>query len=334
MDGVHLWLIMKDWFFCSLRMPNPSQQRFTNIIRSRAFIPWSEEAARDRLSSTLFLAGLLHGVILLGVTFTAGDILPSPESTSLEVVLITNDYEKRTAPDNAELLAQQSMRGAGNTADAMQLQTALSQTLDTGRVGLEQTGDEKPQNLEPNVPAGRPTIMAKSVQSQLSIPEKRNEFEKSMEQQQQTLAGESTAIEIINKPESETLISDSQPRELIISANTREARIAAYLSRWKNHIERVGTLNYPNAASASGSTGFPTLEVAISADGDLHEVVIRNSSGVQSLDRAAIKIVTMAAPFDRFPEFLRSEYDVLRFAYEWRFTEGQISSTINLVSGS
>jgi len=325
-------LIMKDWFFCSLHMPNPSQRRFANIISRKTLIPWSEEAARDRLSSTLFLAGLLHGVILLGVTFTAGDILPKPESTSLEVVLITNDYEKRLAPENAELLAQRNMTGAGNTNDPMRLQTALSQSLETGLVGLEQAGDEKPQNLQPNEIRERPTIMSKSVQSELAISERHEKLERNTQRQQQTLAGESAAIEIINKPESETLISDSQPRELIISANTREARIAAYLSKWKIRIERVGTLNYPNAASSAGSMNFPTLEVAINANGDLREVIIRNSSEIQSLDRAAMKIVTTAAPFEPFPEFLRSEYDVLRFAYEWRFTEGQLSSTINLVS--
>jgi protein TonB len=200
-------------------------------------------------------------------------------------------------------------------------------------VGAEQTGNEKPQNLGQIELSGRPTVMAKSVQSQLAIPEIHNELEQNLQLQQQTLTGDSTAIEIINKPEPETLISDSQPRELIISANTREARIAAYLSKWKTRIERVGTLNYPNAASAGGSTGFPTLEVAINSNGELREVVIRNSSGIQTLDRAAMNIVNMAAPFEPFPEFLRSEYDVLRFAYEWRFTEGHLSSTINLVSG-
>jgi protein TonB len=333
MDGTRRRLIMEDRFFWSLRMPNPSQQRFTHILRRRTAIPWAEEEARDRLSSTLFLAGLLHGVILLGVTFTAGDILPRPESTSLEVVLITNEYEKRLAPADAELIAQQNMTGAGNTSEPMKLQTALSQTLETGRLGLEQTGDEKPQNLQRTELSEQPTIVAKSIQSSLAIPERQHELEQNVQRQQQTLAGESSAIEIINKPEPETLISDSQPRELIISANTREARIAAYLSKWKNRIERVGTLNYPNAASTAGSANFPTLEVAINADGELHEVLVRNSSGIQNLDRAAMKIVTMAAPFEPFPEFLRSEYDVLRFAYEWRFTEGQLSSTISLVSG-
>lgn len=308
-------------------MPNPSRQRPVNIIARSALIPWSEEAARDRLSSTLFLAGLLHGVILLGVTFTVGEILPESEATSLEVVLITNEYEQRSEPESAELLAQRNMTGAGNTSDPMLLQTALSQSLESGRLGPEQSGNERPRNLTANPLSERPTILAKSVNSQLAIPEDYEVFEEDLEREQLTLLGESAAIEIINKPMPKTLISDSQPRELIISANTREARIAAYLSTWKNRVERVGTLNYPNAASTAGLSQYPTLEVAINSDGKLHEVIIRNSSGVRSLDRAAINIVNMSAPFEPFPDFLRSEYDVLRFAYEWRFTDGRLSST-------
>lgn len=314
-------------------MPNPSPQRPINILARKALIPWSEEAARDRLSSTLFLAGLLHGVILLGVTFTSGDLFPETEATSLDVVLITKDYEARARPDSADLLAQHNMTGAGNTRDPMLLQTALSQALESGRLGPEQVGNEAPQNPRPQQSMERPTILAKSVDSQLAIAETRDELEPDPEQEQLTFAGETAAIEIINKPTPRTLISDSQPRELIISANTREARIAAYLSTWKSRIERVGTLNYPNAARVSGLARFPTLEVAINADGGLREVVIKNSSGVRRLDHAAINIVNIAAPFEPFPEFLRSEYDVLRFAYEWRFTEGRLSSTIEAAGG-
>ena len=32
--------------------------------------PSSRESAHDRLGSTLFLAALIHGVVILGVTFT------------------------------------------------------------------------------------------------------------------------------------------------------------------------------------------------------------------------------------------------------------------------
>lgn len=64
------------------------------------------------------------------------------------------------------------------------------------------------------------------------------------------------------------------------------------------------------------------LEVAINADGRLKEVVVRSSSGQRELDQAAMEILRLAAPFEPFPEGLRADYDVLRFAYEWRFSEG------------
>jgi periplasmic protein TonB len=64
------------------------------------------------------------------------------------------------------------------------------------------------------------------------------------------------------------------------------------------------------------------LEVAIAADGSLQEVIVRSSSGQRGLDLAAVQILRLAAPFAPFPESLRREYDVLRFAYEWRFSEG------------
>ena len=98
---------------------------------------------------------------------------------------------------------------------------------------------------------------------------------------------------------------------------------------FRNNLERIGTLNYPNVARTQGLNRFPTLEVAIESNGKLHEVIIRQSSGVRGLDQAAINIVSLSAPFDPFPEFLRQEYDILRFAYEWRFTDGYAYSQLS-----
>ena len=313
-------------------MPSRRQQGPDDLTSPGLSGSKSSKASNDRLSSTLFLAGLLHGVILLGVTFTADSLPPASAATSLEVVLITNDYEKRAAPEDAEILAQQNMVGAGNTDEPMQLSTALHQILETGAIGPEQIGSPNPRREGSDRPTQRPTIVAKSLTSHVGIPENYTENARIETPEQKTLPGTSHAIEIINKPEAETLISGFQPRELIISANTREARIAAYLGQWKNKVERVGTLNYPNVARSKGLARFPTLEVVINAKGELREIVLRSSSGEQSLDRAAMDIVSMAAPFDPFPEFLRSEYDVLRFAYEWRFTGAYVSNTVNPVS--
>ena len=62
-------------------------------------------------------------------------------------------------------------------------------------------------------------------------------------------------------------------------------------------------------------------------------MIVRNPSGVGSLDQAAKDIVRLSAPFEPFPEFLRAEYDVLRFAYEWRFNDGYAANTVTTVQG-
>ena len=115
-------------------MRKDGQQAKRNIADPRLLIPWSEAASRDRLSSTLFLAGLLHGVILLGVTFTGVESPPETSSTSFDVVLIT-DTNDLVTPADSDMLAQQNMTGAGNTDEPMQLQTALNQTIEASTVG-------------------------------------------------------------------------------------------------------------------------------------------------------------------------------------------------------
>jgi protein TonB len=116
---------------------------------------------------------------------------------------------------------------------------------------------------------------------------------------------------------------------VLISANTRESRIATYLNTWKTRVEQVGTLHFPAVATLTGVDRYPVLEVAINADGRLREVLVRNSSGQRELDQAAMEILRLAAPFEPFPAALRADYDVLRFAYEWRFSEGSGSLRAN-----
>ena len=308
-------------------MTHSSRQRPPKSVDPRLFIPWSEAASRDRLSSTLFIAGLLHGIILLGVTFSGDEPPAESDATSFDVVLVTGDYEDQALLNDAELLAQQDMVGAGNTSVPDQLKTALNQIDPAATLGPEQSGVDAPTQPKQASLEDRPTVVSRSIDSRLAAPETADERPENTEQQKRSFAGETQAIEIVNKPEFETLVTDSDPRELIISANTREARIAAYLSKWKSRVERVGTLNFPNLGNTAGLTEFPTLEVAIDADGTLRDVIVISSSGARNLDQAAVEIVNMSAPFDPFPEFLRSEYDVLRFAYEWRFTDGLVSAT-------
>jgi len=293
--------------------------------------PWDSRAAKDRLSSTLFLAGLFHAILILGITFSGNPPLPDTGPTTLDVVLITKDYEPRREPDQADLLAQQNMIGAGNTSAPKQLSTASRRTPDITAIGPEQPGDTVDRRRGAARADEQAVIVAEMSEAGRATPDRQGAPRESRQRRRMVNPGATAAIEVVNEPAAETLISDTRQRELIISANTRESRIAAYLNNWKRKVERIGTLNFPRAARSQDGAGHPTLEVAITADGTLREVVIRKSSGERGLDQAAMNILRSAAPFDPFPEFLRSDYDVLRFSYEWRFTEGGRVGNISAV---
>ncbi len=282
---------------------------------------WSAEAAGDRLSSTAFLAALFHGILILGVTFSARTAGPEDLTSSMEVVLVTSEYEDRTPSASAVLLAQQNLAGAGNAATDAALRTAPGLTLPANTLGPAKEGGDAP--ARPGQPGptrnSEPVLLARD--STIVAPDE-GQPDRAPEVQQSMLPSTSNAIEIVGRFDTSTAVPDAQPRELLISANTRESRIATYLSTWKNKVEQVGTLNFPFAASQTAAAKYPVLEVAINADGRLKEVVIRSSSGQRELDQAAMQILRLAAPFEPFPEGLRADYDVLRFAYEWRFSEG------------
>jgi protein TonB len=150
---------------------------------------------------------------------------------------------------------------------------------------------------------------------------------------QKLLTGDADPSELLADPDTATVIPDANPRELVVSANTRESRIAGYLNSWKMKVERIGTLNFPNASQLATIHTYPVLEVASGANGDQKDVVVRNTSGYANHDQAAMEILRIAAPFEPFPQRLRDDYDTLRFAYEWRFGQGA-GGRVTAVHGS
>ena len=111
-------------------------------------------------------------------------------------------------------------------------------------------------------------------------------------------------------------------KQLWIAADTRESDVAVYLDSWRRKIERVGTMNFPDAARREKLSGTPVIEVTIGADGRLLQTVIRRSSGHAEIDEAAMRILKLAAPYDPFPRELAAAHDEIRIAYEWQFLGG------------
>jgi protein TonB len=281
-------------------------------------VPWSALAARDRLSSTVFIAALLHGIIILGVTF--GAIEPGRDAgSSLEVVLVTAPPADRAPPPEAVLLAQTNLVGSGNAPADATLQTALAAPLAAPTPGPAQAGAEAAVRVGRAPEAERtPVLTARRAPDRRADP---GDPDRAAQRVATAPPVQGQPAEFVGRVADATVVPDANPRELLISANTRESRIAGYLTLWKRKVEQTGTLNYPTEARRAG-TGYPVLEVAIAADGSLRDVTVLSSSGQRGLDQAAVQILKLAAPFAPFPDSLRADYDVLRFAYEWRFSAG------------
>src|SRR6185369_6670153 len=111
-----------------------------------------------------------------------------------------------------------------------------------------------------------------------------------------------------------------RPRRRFVGARTQEYRFARYVEDWRQKIERVGEMNYPQAARDQRMHGSLVVTVAIKADGSVEMVDINRPSGFRVLDDAARRIVQLAAPFSPLPPDITKDVDILHITRTWTFT--------------
>jgi len=262
--------------------------------------------AGERLGWAIFIAAAAHGLLILGVGFAPPASEDPSEVPTLEVTLLEAPPADERAPDNARYLAQASQEGAGNTRETLR----------------PEFHERPPAPATPDAATPGPDAERLSEAPQAPAAERIASWNAPLQAVIAPLPEEHAARPAEAPPEGGlTRVSADEPREHFISLDTRESLFAEYLAGWKARMERLGTLNFPTVAG--GRSGNPVLEVAVAADGGLEAVRVTRSSGQPALDQAAIDLVRLASPFDPFPPAVRSQYDVLRFAYEWRFIDGR-----------
>ncbi len=266
----------------------------------------------DRLVATLFLAGLLHAIVLLGITFVAPE-QGGGTAPGMEVLLVTEDIPASTRNDQAAYVAQRAQKGSGNTR-AAQTRTP-SPVPATARAGRDAA--DTPERIRQ--PAGGAVLTTSAADADIRY----YAFRRDSVPEEQLAASERAPRS--GRGEGEELVLRGVLRaDLWLSPDTRSSRLAPYLDHWRRKVERIGTLNYPVAARRTGLSGSPVIEVAIRADGRLIDASVRRSSGYAELDQAALGILRLASPFDPFPRELAAEHRSIRFSYQWEFTNGRV----------
>jgi len=274
----------------------------------------------DRILTTCFLAALLHGIIILGVTFSAKTDEFGDSSPGLEVILVGNTGPNERADPAARYLAQRNQQGSGNTLSAARALiprsspapddsagSAMGSGVDFRKLGLEAGEDPL---VATQAAATRILYFATPppAEQNAALPLRLERLP------DLDMNANDDGVELRLRGESK--------QRLWIAADTRASDVAVYLDGWRRKVERVGTLNFPDVARRRKLSGTPVVEVTIDARGRLAKAVLRRSSGHPDIDEAAIRILRLAAPFDPFPRELSARHDEIRIAYEWQFLGG------------
>jgi protein TonB len=277
--------------------------------------------SNDRMLTTCFLAALLHGIVILGVTFSSPNRdAAAGEAPPMEVVLVNEQPSTLGTNPNAKYLSERTTRGSGNTLKRERTLIPKSSLMSVDRPGIP--GGDGMSAARAGRDVGDDELIATYAPAQ-----------KIMYFAASTAAAEPSEPPLLlekrpdlgmtpNDDGIELRLRGETQHQLWIAADTRASDVAAYLDSWRRKIERVGTVNFPDAARRQKLSGTPVIEVTIGADGKLEESVIRRSSGHAEIDEAAMRILKLAAPFDPFPAEMSAHHDEIRIAYEWEFLDG------------
>ncbi|NND65807.1 MAG: TonB family protein [Gammaproteobacteria bacterium] len=274
-------------------------------------------ATFDRLISSFFMATMINGLIIVGVGFKAFTGADGAHDAALDVVLV-QDATTVDRPPETEYLSSENQLGSGNTLERVPVASQISTGAEFDNPGVEDSRQpfeqrELPQELHQNL------VMSRQQEATQSLSDITNQEAPARDMKARLMRASPNSIEPIGHHYNETKAHSLDPQLEITSVATRESMVAQYLARWKRKIEQIGTVNFPDIARHGTGTVNPIVQVVIRADGSLQDMIIQRSSGEKQLDDAALQILSLAAPFEPFPENLRLHYPQKEFVYEWQF---------------
>jgi protein TonB len=260
---------------------------------------------------------LLAHAVFLSIHFHLPDALDKASEHALDVILVNSKSQHR--PTDVQAKAQANLDGGGNTdeqhiaatplpvsprtrdgTDLVEAQRRVAQLEAQTRQMLTQAKSDRSVAVD-RVPA-EPAPPAPQTASGFDLADRAMAM-----------------IQLEGKIAREQEAYNKRPRKKFIGARVEEARYAQYVEDWRQKVERIGNLNYPESARGR-LYGSLVLTVVIKNDGSLDHVEVNRPSGIKLLDDAARRIVEMAAPYGAFPESIRRDTDIIEITRTWTFT--------------
>jgi protein TonB len=285
--------------------------------------PATVNSPPDPIGATFLFSLLLHGVLLLGITFHF--VKPSPSLPTLDVTLV--NVANRQAPDKADFLAQANNTGGGQSDHAARPSELFSGAIPKPDPGIAaqpvdastpQPRDATPTRMVTTSGASDFQVTSDTAQQQID-PQQQSPTAEELKRRE---AMAQLAAELRKKK----VDYAKRPKVKYLTASTREYAYAAYMRGWSDRVERVGNLNYPEEARRRGLHGDVLLTVVLNLDGSIKNIEVIQSSGQEVLDAAAERIVRLAAPFPPAPTSAE-RVDELNITRTWRFQPNNVLQT-------
>jgi protein TonB len=294
-----------------LRQPSPDALvSFSDFLLERFGLVATMQVAIT--ASIAFHASIIVG---LGLKLPFPPQWDAPHNV-MDVVLVNSRSAAR--PEKADALAQANLDGGGNTDQKLRARSPFPAVDPKEPTPEMKAAQSRVKELEAEAKELMTRMKSKAVVTQLAQApqgpakadaEARDLVEKSLEIQR---------LEAQIRRDFQAY--QERPKRKFIGARASEYRFAHYVDSWRQKVERIGNLNYPAEARQRRIYASLQLTVAIKADGEVESVEINKSSGYKFLDQAALRIVRLAAPFDRFPDNIRADTDILHITRTWTFT--------------
>ena len=234
----------------------------------------------------------------------------------MDVVLVNS--KSATKPEKADALAQANLDGGGNTDQKLRAKSPFPTVDDRDPSRELKAAESRMRQLESEA---KELMTRMKSTAQVTTVEVAPQGTPKAEAEARDLIDKSLEIARLEAQiRREHQAYQERPKRKFVGARAQEYRFAHYVDKWRQKVERIGNLNYPEEAKSRRLYGSLQLTVAIKADGEVEGVEINRSSGHKVLDQAAIRIVRLAAPFDRFPDNIRVDTDILHITRTWTFT--------------
>jgi protein TonB len=276
------------------------------------------QPGRRLFTYALGVSIVIHAT-LLAIRFAPFDLREMIDrGPPLEVALV--NAKSKTKPTKADILAQAHLDGGGNTDADRRAKTplpVLPKEMPTNEIAAAeqqvQELEKRTKNLMSQLQSTPMPTTAPAVQ-----PADKSDLPSSNELMQKTLEAMRLEAQIAKDMDA----YQKRPKRRFVGARAEEYRFARYVEDWRLKVERIGNLNYPEAARQMKLYGNLLVTVAIKSDGTIETIEVNRSSGQRILDAAAVKIVEMGAPYAPFPPDIKRDTDILYITRTWTFAPG------------